>query len=92
MPTDNPNTPLKPSEVLFTSLMSLNKFNIDANLEFTYQQDMTHGCIDIQGVADVSDLSNLKISGDLFANYGASSITGSLGYFDETIYKRLLYD
>ena len=86
LPTDNPNTPLKPSEVLFTSLMSLNKFNIDANLEFTYQQDMTHGCIDIQGVADVSDLSNLKISGDLFANYGASSITGSLGYFDETIY------
>lgn len=86
LPTDNPDTPLKPSEVLFTSLMSLNKFNIDANLEFTYQQDMTHGCIDIQGVADVSDLSNLKISGNLSANYGASYINGSLGYFDETIY------
>ena len=78
--------PLKPSEVLFTSLMSLDKFDIDASLEFTYQEDMTHGKIDIDGIADISDLSNLKITGDLDATYGSSHIAGTLGYFDSTIY------
>lgn len=85
IPVD-PDVPLKPAEVLFSSLMSLQQFNIDASLEFTYQEDMSHGNIDINGVADITDLNNLKITGDLNARYGASMIKGSVGYFDNTIY------
>lgn len=78
--------PLKPSEILMSSLTSLETFDVDGELSFTYQPSLSQGKVYIDASADASDLTNLKIKGDLALNFGASKVNASATYIDETLY------
>lgn len=83
---DDNNITLTPAEKLLNSMTDLGLFEIDASLEFTNTKEGISGALDVNGHADITDLSKVKISGDLGFSYGFSKIQGKLGYFDETVY------
>ena len=82
----DPDVPLKPSEILMSSLTSLKTFDIDAELSFTYEPSLSQGFIDISGRADASDLNNLKVEGDLSLRFGASNVSAKVHYISETLF------
>ncbi len=82
----DPEPPLKPSEILMSSLTSLETFDVDGELSFTYQPSLSQGKVLIDASADASDLTNLKIKGDLDINFGGSKVNASATYIDETLF------
>lgn len=83
---DKPIVELTPQEKLINSLTNIQKFDLEAEINLEYQKTMTDGYLTFNGSGDFSDLSNIKLSGNLSAAMGLTSFTADLGYYDQNIY------
>lgn len=80
------DTPMTPAEKLMASIMELKLFSVDADLNFTDISSGNAGKLAVDGYADLSSYEDIKVSGDMVFTYGYSSVSGTLGYFDDTVY------
>ena len=78
---------ITPAEALFMDITSnLKQFNIDGGLYFTYGADQLDTAVTLKGAADISDFSSIKVDALMDVNCSGITVTGNLGYFDETVY------
>lgn len=83
---DDTDENLTPAEMLLSSMMELDVFSIDADLEFTNTREGIKGTMNVDGYADITDLNNVKVSGALDFKYDAFSVTGNVGYYNQNVY------
>lgn len=85
---NNPQTeqaPLTPQKKLLNKVMSIQTFNIDGDISLETEEDFIVKIgLDVDG--DLSDISKLRIKGDLELNLNGLPITSELAYIEDTMF------
>ena len=74
-----------PQQRLLDSLGSIQTFNVNAGVLAKLQSGEYIG-LDFEGQGDASDVSDIKLEGDIDVNLSGNDIKASIGYFDSTVF------
>ncbi len=74
-----------PQQKLLDSLGSIQTFNVDASVSAKLQSG-EYIALDFDGKGDASDVSDIKLEGDIDVNLSGNDINASIGYFDSTVF------
>ena len=82
-------TELTPQEKLLNSLNNIKTFDLQASIDFSYQKNNVDGYINFNGSGDFSDLTKIKLQGDVNGKFGSFMLSTSLGFYDQNLYFNL---
>lgn len=96
--SDETSTPVAPKPMsdkqkVLASLLDLQQFNVDAEINVIKPQSDVRGGetrndlhLDVHAKGDVSDLENLKLQGDVYAEVGTTGLKAGIGYFGDELF------